>query len=185
MYPISKSHTYLLIINTHNNHRVRRHLLNSIEVPRGINRLDRSIASTARTGTAIIPALQLVHARLAPLAHEAGLVVVLAGGGLVAGREGHVIAGGLGAVGGAVGVEPRDAEEGAAEGLLAGALEGLGVGDNALGSCVGFVDGVGDVVVCVGGAGGDHVCVGFLVGGVDCLAGAEAGGGFFVGEVRF
>jgi hypothetical protein len=33
----------------------------------------------------MIPAaLQLLHARLAPLAHEAGLVVVFAGGGLVA-----------------------------------------------------------------------------------------------------
>lgn len=100
--------------------------------------------------------LQLLHPRRAPLAHKPLLVVLAPGRTLIHRRRRHLVPGTLaGAKDRAIGVEPGRAEQGLAEGLLAGALEGLRVGDDALWPGVGVEDRVGDVVAS--SAGGDHV----------------------------
>lgn len=63
------------------------------------------------------------------------------------------------------GVIRDEPAQGPAVGLFPRALEGLGVGDDALGACVGIEDGVGDVVGCCARA---HVVDVFGVGGGVC-----------------
>lgn len=78
-------------------------------------------------------------------------------------------------------VKTGGVEQGSAEGLLAGPLEGLGVGNDTLGACVGVEDGVGDLVV---GTRGNHVVrVLVLVFGVEDAALAQVAGFGGVGEV--
>lgn len=153
--------TYLRVIDADYHHGFRGNLLNCVEVALSIDILHPAIHPPARAGPAHAAVLQLVHARGAPFTHEA-LLVVLTGralGGRIQRRVGFARA--------HVAVETGDTEQGAAEGLLPSTLEGLGVGDDALGARVGLEDGVGNVVVAC--AGGDHVAglfVAVLVGGV-------------------
>jgi hypothetical protein len=142
------------IINAHDNDSIRGHLLNGIEVPRSINGLYRSEASPTWRGTPHTAVLKLIHARGAPLAHKPFLIVLTTGRSLYCGGRCLIPSTLIRAEGGTVRVEARSTEEGLAEGLLAGALEGLGIGDNTLGSGVGFKDGVGDVIIATGG---DHI----------------------------
>jgi hypothetical protein len=51
------TNSYLVIIDTDNNHRIRSHLLNSIEISHRINSLNRPEPSTPRTGPAVTPIL--------------------------------------------------------------------------------------------------------------------------------
>jgi hypothetical protein len=146
------------IINAHDNDSIRGDLLNGIEIPGGINGVYRSEASPTWGGTSHAAALILLHTRGAPLAHESLLIIFTAGGTLRCGSW-WLIPSSL-IKGGAIGVETRSAEEGLAEGLLAGALKGLGIGDDTLGASVGFKDGVGNVVIATRG---NHVVVEILV----------------------
>lgn len=153
---MSLAMTYLRIINANHHHRIRSNLLNSIKIPRRINRLHGTIMPPARRRPPHPLMLQLLHPRRAPLPHKPLLVVLASRRSLVHGRGRRLITGGLARPEArTIGIEPGRAEQGLAEGLLASALEGLRVGDDALGACVGVEDRVGDVVAS--SAGGDHV----------------------------
>lgn len=173
--------TYLRVVDADHHHGIGRHLLNGIEVPRGIDGLHCTPASATRRGAPHAAVLELLHARDAPLVQEPLLVIFTAGRAV--GRLGRCLVA-RGPAKRAIAVEAGGAEQSPPEGLLAGTLKGLGVGDDALGTGIGVEDGVGDVVVV--GAGGDHVAVSVLVVGVEDAALAQiAGRGVVVvGEVR-
>jgi hypothetical protein len=141
-----------MVVNEDHHHRLRRDLLNGIQVALSVH-LGQAAPHPPATGTDVAakPLLaQLLQPPLPPPRHEAVLIFLLAALLKVLGTVGPGRAG----AGGPLGLLPAGKGEAV---LLLRLLKGLGVGDDALGAGVGLGAGLWDEVVLAGGGAGHGV----------------------------